>query len=86
MFRRKKVRPVVVYSRPGCHLCVEALTLLKAQSRRFGLKITVIDISGDTDLEARHGELIPVVEIDGRERFFGRVDPVLLHRLLAAGP
>ena len=86
MFRRKPERAVVVYSRDGCHLCDEALELLKAARRRHRLDIRVVDIAGDPDLEARHGERIPVVEIDGRERFFGRIDPVLLRRLLDHRP
>jgi hypothetical protein len=34
-----------------------------------------IDISGDPELEARHREWLPVVEIDGERAFVYFVDP-----------
>jgi glutaredoxin len=60
------VTDVVVYSRPGCHLCEEAVAALVAlheQGYRFGLH--EIDIESDELLLRRHLERIPVVEIDG---------------------
>jgi glutaredoxin len=57
---------VVVYSRPGCHLCEEAvaaLVSLHEQGYRFGLH--EIDIESDELLLRRHLERIPVVEVDG---------------------
>lgn len=70
---------VVLYTRRGCHLCDDAKQLLVAQ----GLHPKEVDIDGDAELVERYGLLIPVVAIDGRERFRGRVDPVLLRRLIA---
>jgi glutaredoxin len=57
---------VVVYSRPGCHLCEEAVAKIVAlheQGYRFGLH--EIDIESDDLLLRRHLERIPVVEVDG---------------------
>ncbi len=57
---------VVVYSRPGCHLCEEAVAAivgLHEQGYRFGLH--EIDIESDELLLRRHLEKIPVVEVDG---------------------
>jgi c-di-GMP-related signal transduction protein len=59
---------VVVYSRPGCHLCEEAIERIVALHRegyRFGL--TEIDIESDELLLRRYLERIPVVEVDGVE-------------------
>ena len=59
---------VVVYSRPGCHLCEEAIAALVAlhdEGYRFDLH--EVDIESDELLLRRHLERIPVVEIDGRE-------------------
>lgn len=70
---------VVVYSRQGCHLCDDARLVLE----RYGLRPTVIDIDGDPELRAHYTECVPVVTIDGQERFRGRVNEVLLQRLLA---
>jgi glutaredoxin len=71
---------VIVYSRTGCHLCDDALALL----RRHGLKPSVVDIDADPQLRERYNVCVPVVVIDGRERFRGRVDERLLRRLLDA--
>jgi hypothetical protein len=57
---------VVVYSRPGCHLCeqaVAAIVGLHEEGYRFGLH--EIDIESDELLLRRHLEKIPVVEVDG---------------------
>jgi glutaredoxin len=57
---------VVVYSRPGCHLCEEAIAAIVAlheQGYRFALH--EIDIESDELLLRRHLEQIPVVEVDG---------------------
>jgi len=61
-------RPVeiVVYSRPGCHLCevaIERLLALHGEGYRFALH--EVDIDSDDLLLRRHLEKIPVVEIDG---------------------
>lgn len=71
---------VILYSRKGCHLCDDALSLLRQQ----GLQPTVLDIDDDPALRERYNVCVPVVVIDGRERFRGRVDAVLLRRLLGA--
>lgn len=58
---------VVVYSRPECHLCeeaIEALVALHGEGYRFALH--EIDIDSDELLLRRFLERIPVVEIDGR--------------------
>ncbi len=71
---------VVLYTRRGCHLCDDALAVLEAH----GLTPTCVDVDGEAALRARFGECVPVVEIDGQIRFRGRVEPVLLRRLLGA--
>lgn len=69
---------VVLYSRKGCHLCDDALAAL----RKFGLAPRVVDIDSDPQIMARYDTCVPVVEIDGRERFRGQVNETLLKRLL----
>ncbi|HMO84350.1 MAG TPA: glutaredoxin [Lacipirellulaceae bacterium] len=70
---------VVIYTRQGCCLCDDAQAILQAH----GVEPALIDVDGDDDLVQLHGQCVPVVEIDGKVRFRGRVDPVLLRRLLA---
>lgn len=69
---------VVLYTRTGCHLCDDAKVLLEAH----GLSPQLVDVDVDEVLRQRFNECVPVVEIDGKIRFRGRVDPVLLRRLL----
>lgn len=70
---------IVLYSRNGCHLCDVAAEILV----RNGLKFDRIDIDADPESRARYDACVPVVVIDGQERFRGRVDELLLRRLLA---
>jgi glutaredoxin len=60
------VTDVVVYSRPGCHLCEEALAALVAiHDEGYEFALHEVDIESDELLLRRHLERIPVVEIDG---------------------
>ncbi|MCC7474402.1 MAG: glutaredoxin family protein [Pirellulales bacterium] len=69
-----------LYTRLGCHLCEQAEKLL----HEHGLLYEKIDVDADETLRERFGECVPVVEIAGQVRFRGRVDGVLLQRLLRA--
>ena len=70
---------VVVYTAPGCHLCGPALDAVRGVC---GDDFAVVDITVDTALERRYRERIPVVEIDGVERFRYHVDDDELRALL----
>jgi glutaredoxin len=76
-------RDVVMYTRAGCHLCDEAWGILETERARTGFTLTRIDVDTDPSLAERFGLEVPVVVIDGRVHFRGRVNPVLLRRLLA---
>ncbi|HEY2894665.1 MAG TPA: glutaredoxin family protein [Pirellulales bacterium] len=78
----EQMRTALLYSRQGCHLCNQAAEVLA----RCGVSYDTIDIDTDPQLARRYGECVPVVVIDGRERFRGRVDERLLRRLLTARP
>lgn len=76
---------VVLYTRRGCHLCEEVRATLAAQGERLPPIIEVdIDDDDDAALKQRFSDCVPVVEIDGKIRFRGRVNPVLLRRLITA--
>jgi glutaredoxin len=62
-------------------LCDDALAVLQ----RHGVSPRLVDIDADPVLRERYNECVPVVEINGKERFRGRVNEVLLARILAAG-
>ena len=69
---------VELLTRSGCHLCEEARALLES----YGLVVEPIDIDEHPDLREQYCDCIPVVRIDGVVRFRGRVNEVLLQRLL----
>ena len=73
-----KAHQVTLYTRKGCHVCDDAAELL----RRGGIEPRFVDIDEDSDLREQFDTCVPVVEIDGRVRFRGQVNPVLLRRLL----
>jgi glutaredoxin len=75
---------VTLYQRQGCHLCEGARQLLEAAQRRWGFLLTVTDVDGDPTLREQFGECVPVVTVNGKVRFRGAVNPVLLERLLRA--
>lgn len=85
LIRSGRERDVVLYTRADCPLCDEAHATLRSAARRFKMRLTVVDIAGDPRLGELWGLEIPVVFIDGRKRFFGRVDPILLARELRCG-
>jgi hypothetical protein len=60
------VTEIVVYSRPGCHLCEEAIAVIVAlHVEGYRFELHEIDIESDDLLLRRHLERIPVVEVDG---------------------
>lgn len=83
--RKTPGREVILYTRSGCHLCEDALAVLRRAEERFGFTLREIDIAGNAELESAYGEWIPVVTVDGLVRFRGCVNEVLLTRLLRAG-
>lgn len=69
---------VIVYTRVGCHLCDEACEVLQ----RHGLQPMTVDIDQDPELQQQYTDCVPVVVLNGKIRFRGRVNEVLLRRLL----
>ena len=68
----------ILYTRQGCHLCELALSELQ----QHGVQPKIVDIDTQPQLVERYGQCVPVVTFDGKVRFRGRVNPVLLRRLL----
>jgi glutaredoxin len=75
---------VIVYSRPGCHLCdVVKETLAEVQAGRAGFQWREVDIDADPELRQRFNEEVPVVFIDGRKAFKYHMDRRQFLRALA---
>ena len=69
---------LVLLGKPGCHLCDDARDVLE----RVGATFTEVDITTDDALHAAYLERIPVVMLDGVERFELFVDEAALRRVL----
>ena len=64
---------VVVYSRPGCHLCEELKDVILSAGCNELFTVEEISIDADPALYERYKYDIPVVAINGVERFMHRV-------------
>lgn len=76
---------VRVYTRPGCHLCERALTVVAAVCAELEEQWEEIDVSSDPALVERYHDEIPVTLVDGAQHDFWRVDPDRLRAALRAG-
>lgn len=76
-------RSLVVYSRPGCHLCEDAMARLVPLRDELGFTLAEVDITGDDELHKRYLERIPVLALDGEEIADFFVDEADLRRRLA---
>ena len=71
---------LVLYGRPGCHLCDDARAVLE----RIGATFEEVDIEGDEALHRAYLERIPVVALDGEELYDFFVDEQDLRRRLGS--
>jgi glutaredoxin len=76
------MRTVVLYSRVGCHLCDDARSVIQAIRAQRPFRFEEIDIEGNDELLRNYAIRIPVVAIDGEERFEITVDPAELAALV----
>jgi glutaredoxin len=65
---------VRLLTRPGCHLCDDARTVVEAVCGDLGVAWDEVDITTDPALLAAYVEQIPVTLVDGRQHDFWRVD------------
>ena len=66
---------VIIYSRPGCHLCDEAKTAILSAGCNDQFTLEEVNIESDEELLRKYKHDIPVIAIDGVETFMHRVDP-----------
>ena len=52
---------LTLYSRAYCHLCEDMQVALEAIRPELGFELDVIDVDRHPELEARYGELVPVL-------------------------
>ena len=72
----------VVYSKSECPLCDKAKNALRLLAKSYPLAIEEIDITRDPDLYRRYHDSIPVVVVDEKIQWIGRIDTPALRRYL----
>ena len=65
---------VIIYSRPGCHLCDEAKAAIQNAGCNDSFTLEEINIESDDELLKKYKYDIPVITIDGVEAFKYRVN------------
>ena len=81
----QRFETILVYTKENCPLCEEAAEILEDYAAYLPQR-EFVDIYSDPALIAKFGTCVPVVLIDGKIRFRGRINEVLLRRLIAASP
>ena len=78
---------LTLLSRAYCHLCDEMAAALVPLAARLGAAVTVVDVDADPALEARYGELVPVLLLgdppDGAKLCHHRLDAAAVTAALA---
>jgi glutaredoxin len=77
------MREIVLYGRPGCHLCDDARVVLERVRAELPFALVERDIEQDDGLFKAYLERIPVIALDGEELFDFFVDEAELRRRLA---
>lgn len=67
-------RHVIIYSRPGCHLCDEAKAAIQSAGCSDRFTLEEVNIESDEELLRKYKYDIPIVTIDGVEAFRHRVN------------
>jgi glutaredoxin len=75
---------ITLLSRPGCHLCDDARTVIMAVAQELGVPFEERDITASPDDLARYSEMIPVTFIDGVQHDYWRVSHDRLRAALLA--
>ena len=74
---------VILYTRPGCHLCEEAKQAIEAAGCADDYTLTEVNIEAGPVLLDLYKDHIPVVTIDGVEAFRHQVCPDKFRERLA---
>lgn len=78
--RRRHV--ITLLTRPGCHLCDDARTVIGKVAADLAMSWEERDITASPDDLARYSEMIPVTLIDGVQHDFWRVSEERLRAAL----
>lgn len=72
---------IILYTKPGCHLCDCVLEDLRLLDYEMDLSVTTVDITSARALFERFQNLIPVVDVEGGPLL---TPPITIRRLREA--
>jgi glutaredoxin len=86
-----KLISLTLLTKPGCHLCEEAKTVVDSVIDKFKsdnssenpIELTEVNILEDQALLDKYGEEIPVLQINGATHAYWRIDSDRLTKALA---
>ena len=78
----KMLVSVIIYSRPGCHLCGVIHRMACHLQKELSFELQKIDVATDEKLFAAYADRVPVVLIDHTERFSGTLTEGQLRRAI----
>ena len=73
---------VTLYTRADCCLCADMKALLDELADEVSFRLSEVDVDSDADLQARFGDNVPVLFVDGRKAFKYRAPAGALRRKL----
>jgi glutaredoxin len=73
---------LVLYTRPGCHLCEDLKALCERMGEEFPIELTEVNIDDHPALRTQYDQEIPVLVVDGRKAVKYRTTAPALRRLL----
>jgi glutaredoxin len=82
MQSRPPLTQVVIYSKPGCHLCDEMKAIVDRVRRTTPFELNLVDISNDDRLETLYALEIPVLEVNGKKAAKYRITEADLKQIL----
>jgi glutaredoxin len=74
---------VTVYTRIGCPACAKAGDDVARICGELGETWRAVDVDSAAELRAEYGDRVPVIEIDGREHGFWKVEEPRFRAALA---
>jgi putative NADPH-quinone reductase len=91
IFKRSPRSPnpvtVTLIGKAGCHLCEDALEVVRRVAEETGAEVEELDLLAegfDPALKEKYFEQIPVTLVNGAQHDFWRVDPVRLRKAVEA--
>lgn len=74
---------LTLYGRADCELCREMEDVVAREIAAFEVRLEKVDIGGNSELEERFGQEVPVLFVNGRKAFKFRCTSRQLRRRLS---